>query len=114
MQAPASSLRHNLANHGNLPDLDDVQELLVYLTLLFIVLSWMLRRTPVRARLRSACERPWKSPEQQPVVCVKVLHDPSPDRKCGVQSFLADHESNSRSLATRREMRREASAGALR
>jgi len=43
MQAPASSLRHNLANHGNLPDLDDVQELLVYLTLLFIVLSWMLR-----------------------------------------------------------------------
>ena len=42
-QAPASSLRHNLANHGNLPDLDDVQELLVYLTLLFIVLSWMLR-----------------------------------------------------------------------
>ena len=46
-QAPASSLRHNLANHGNLPDLDDVQELLVYLTLLFIVLSWMLREIHV-------------------------------------------------------------------
>jgi len=38
-----SSHRHNLANHGSLPDLDDVQELLVYLTLLFIVLSWMMR-----------------------------------------------------------------------
>ena len=38
-----SSLRHNLANHVSLPDLDDVQEPLVYLTLLFIVLSWMLR-----------------------------------------------------------------------
>ena len=38
-----SSLRHNLANHGNLPDFDDVQELLLYLTLLVIVLSWMMR-----------------------------------------------------------------------
>ena len=38
-----SSLRHNLANHGNLPDLDDMQELVIYLTLLFIVLSWMMR-----------------------------------------------------------------------
>lgn len=40
---PHSSLRHNLANHGNLPDFDDVQELLLYLTLLVIVLSWMMR-----------------------------------------------------------------------
>lgn len=33
----------NLANHKMLPNKDDIQELLVYLTLLFIVLSWMLR-----------------------------------------------------------------------
>jgi hypothetical protein len=35
--------KHNLANHGMLPDQDDMRELLVYVTLLFIVLSWMLR-----------------------------------------------------------------------
>ena len=35
--------QHSLANHGMLPDKDDVQELVIYLTLLFIVLSWMLR-----------------------------------------------------------------------
>ena len=40
---PTSALTHNLANHGSLPDLDDVQELVVYLTLLLVVLSWMLR-----------------------------------------------------------------------
>jgi len=40
---PSSQVSHNLANHGNLPDLDDMQELLVYLTLLMIVLSWMMR-----------------------------------------------------------------------
>jgi hypothetical protein len=39
---PSHSL-HNMANHGMLPDKDDIQELFVYLTLLFIVLSWMLR-----------------------------------------------------------------------
>ena len=38
-----SSLTHNLANHGSLPDMDDVHELIVYLTLLIVVLSWMLR-----------------------------------------------------------------------
>lgn len=41
--AKAAKPSHNLANHGMLPDEDDIRELLVYLTLLFIVLSWMLR-----------------------------------------------------------------------
>ena len=35
--------QHSLANHGMFPDKEDMRELVVYVTLLFIVLSWMLR-----------------------------------------------------------------------
>ena len=35
--------KHSLSNHGMFPDQEDVRELIIYVTLLFIVLTWMFR-----------------------------------------------------------------------